>query len=403
MTYAALSGVRIVDLTHLIAGPYATRLLAALGAEVIKVEPPWGEPGRKVGANLAREASPGDRGPLFAFLNTDKRGVTIDLRRDRGRELLRAMLADADLLFENFAPGTLARLGLDPQALLGEFSQLSIVSISNFGQDGPDRDAKLNDLVLMARGGWTYTIGEPDREPLTPPGSLGQYVGALYAAIGALRAVWATRLGGRGGQHVDVSLLESTVATMIYDTVTFQYTGLVRERMGKRFARGPFMIATLKCRDGYAGLHCVTDAQYAALCEMMGRPELIGDERFSSTLRRYEHNEELLAIVEQFFAGRDAEDLYREGQRRAIPIAKVPTMAEVLAWEQLNSRDYFETIGDPALGSIRIPGPPLRLSSHARMPSRPAPRLGEHNRDVFCGRLGLSERALGELRAEGVV
>ena len=171
MRYRALSDVRVVDLTHFIAGPYATKLLADMGADVVKVEPPWGDGGRKLGPHRAAIE---ERGGLFAFLNLNKRGVTLNLKHERGREVLASLLDGADLLIENFAPGTLAALGLAPDDLIAKFPKLSIVSISNFGQDGLERDARLNDLVLFARGGWTFPVGEKDREPLTPPGALAQ-------------------------------------------------------------------------------------------------------------------------------------------------------------------------------------------------------------------------------------
>jgi crotonobetainyl-CoA:carnitine CoA-transferase CaiB-like acyl-CoA transferase len=405
MVYRALSDVRVIDLTHYIAGPYATRLLAQFGADVIKVEPPCGEGGRRLGPH--RAASAGDRlaerGGLFAFLNADKTGVALNLKDARGRELLMRLVADADLLYENFAPGTLTRLGLGPDDLIARFPRLSIVSISNYGQDGPDRDAPVNDIVLAGRGGWTFAVGEPKREPLSPPGSLAQYVGAVYAALGGIQALFARDLGLGHGQRVDVSLLETTVATMIYDTVAFQYTGMLRVRRGKQYATGPFLIATLRCRDGYAGLHCVSDRQFRALFEMMGRPELVHDERFASAPARMANNAALLELVEAFFAGHDAAWLYREGQRRGIPLVPIPTVAQVLEWEQLTARRYFETIDDPALGPIRIPGAPLRLGSHRAAPSRPAPRLGEHNRALLGGRLGLSEGELRRLREDGVL
>ncbi len=230
MRYRALSDVRVVDLTHFIAGPYATKLLADMGADVVKVEPPWGDGGRKLGPHRAADE---DRGGLFAFLNLNKLGVTLNLKHERGRELLAGLLDDADLLIENFAPGTLAALGVAPDELIAKFPKLSVVSISNFGQDGPERDGKLNDLVLFARGGWTFPVGEPNREPLTPPGSLAQYVAALYGAIAAMQALAARDLGRGHGQHIDVSILEATVATMIYETVTFQYTGILAQPRGQ--------------------------------------------------------------------------------------------------------------------------------------------------------------------------
>jgi CoA:oxalate CoA-transferase len=400
MRYSALSDVKVIDLTHFIAGPYATKLLADMGADVIKVEPVHGEGGRRLGPS---RGSSSDRGGLFAFLNLNKRGVTLNLKHPRGRELMIAMLEDADLLIENFAPGTLAALGLAPDALIEKFPRLSIVSISNFGQDGPERDGRLNDLVLFARGGWTFPVGEPNREPLTPPGSLAQYVSALYGAIGAMQALAARDLGLGHGQHVDVSILEATVATMIYETVTFQYSGALRSRAGKRFAVGPFLIVTLRCKDGYAGLHCVTDKQFEGLCDLMEWGELASDPLFNTALKRMINNDALLAIVEPFFLARERRWLYREGQRRAIPLVPIPSVAEVLEWEQTRARDYFETIEDPALGKIRVPGTPLRLTSHRAESSRPAPRLGEHNREIFGGILKQSDAALKAFQQAGII
>jgi crotonobetainyl-CoA:carnitine CoA-transferase CaiB-like acyl-CoA transferase len=383
MRYSALSDIRVVDLTHFIAGPYATKLLADYGATVVKVEPPWGEGGRELGPFRSNGASERERGGLFAFLNTNKFGITLNLKEPGDHDALLRLLADADLMVENFAPGTLAKLGLPIDDLRARFPNLSIISISNFGQDGPDRDAILNDLTLFARGGWTYPVGEPNREPLTPPGSLAQYVGGLFGAIAAMQAILGRNLANRPGQHIDISLLEAAVATMIYETVGFQYTGVVRERAGKRFAVGPFLIVTLKCRDGYAGLQCVTDKQFESLCDLMGRPELAHDPRFATALQRYVNNDALLAIVEPFFLEHDRKWLYREGQGRAIPLVPIPSIAEVLEWEQTRARGFYETIDDPELGPIRIPGAPLRLSSHRPEPSRPAPRLGEHNREIL--------------------
>jgi len=389
MRYGALSDIRVVDLTHFIAGPYATKLLADYGAEVIKVEPPGGEGGRKLGPFRANGGHQPDRGGLFAYLNTNKLGITLNLKERAGRDALLQLLRDADLMVENFAPGTLSKLGLPAEDLLAKFPKLSIVSISNFGQDGPDRDGILNDLTLFARGGWTYPVGEVDREPLTPPGSLAQYMGGLFGAIAAMQAVLGRKLSNHPGQHIDISLLEAAVATMIYETVTFQYVGVTRERAGKRFAVGPFLIVTLKCRDGYAGLQCVTDKQFEALCGLMGQPELARDARFATALQRMVNNDALLKIVEEFFLQHDRAWLYREGQGRAIPMVPIPSVAEVLEWEQTRARGFFETIDDPELGKIRIPGASLRFSSHRPEPSRPAPRLGEHNREILEARLGL--------------
>jgi len=163
------------------------------------------------------------------------------------------------------------------------------------------------------------------------------------------------------------------------------------------------LIVTLKCKDGYAGLHCVTDKQFEGLCDLMGCRELAYDPRFNTALNRMMNNDALLEIVEAFFIERERKWLYREGQRRAIPLVPIPSVAEVLEWEQTRARNYFETIDDPLLGKIRVPGTPLRLTSHRAEASRPAPRLGEHNREMFGGRLGLSDSEIETLKRAGTI
>jgi crotonobetainyl-CoA:carnitine CoA-transferase CaiB-like acyl-CoA transferase len=405
MLYNSLSDIKVVDLTHFVAGPYATKLLADLGAEVIKVEPPWGEGGRDYASSPSMEgAADAARrsGALFSYLNANKLGVSLNLKHQRGRELLLGLLKDADLLVENFAPGTLEHFGLAPQELVAKFPRLSVVSISNFGQDGPDRDAKLNDLVLFARGGWSYAIGEPDRGPLTPPGSLAQYVGGLYAAIGGLQTLFARDQHGQG-QQVDVSLVESTIATMIYETVGFQYSGFLRQRMGRQFVIITPLIVTLRSRDGFVGLHCTSDEQFAALCEFIGRPELRRDPRFSNVLLRIGNTKALQEIVEEFFSRHDSAYLYHQGQRRGVPVALIPTVAEVMEWEQLKGRRFFEPMTDGLGRTLMVPGPPLRLSSHRGTVSRSAPMIGEHNREILGSRLGLGAQDLAQMKEARII
>ncbi len=248
-------------------------MLAEVGADVIKVEPPWGEAARKAGPHRPGQSN-GDRGGRFAFLNTNKLGVTLNLKHPRGVELLMKMLDGADLLVENFAPGTpRAARARTRRELLKRFPKLSVISISNFGADGPDRDARLNDLTLFARGGWTYPVGEPDREPLTPPDRLPNMSAALFGAVAAMQAMLARDLTLGHGQHVDVSLLQAAALTMIYESgQAFNTPGSCGSARANASPIGPFMIVTLKCLDGYAGLQCVTDKQFESLCEMMGRP-----------------------------------------------------------------------------------------------------------------------------------
>jgi len=398
----ALSGIRVLDLTHYIAGPYCTKLLADYGAEVMKVE----KPGRGDGARALPPFfadRPGlERSGLFLFLNTNKQGITLNLKTDRGREVVLQLVKQADVLVENFRPGVMDRLGLSHADLEKANPRLVSVSVTNFGSSGPYRDYQLTDGVAYALGGWTYPMGELDRPPVQPGGAFGQYIAGLYAAIGALQAVRARNATGEA-QSVEVSIQEALIATTLYDFVAFSYAGFVRKRSGRQFHLGFPNLVTLPCKDGYVGVHAGLPHQIYALLELVGRSDLAAEPRFQTLAGLGAHAQELHGALLLWLRERGKWEIYHAAQARGIPLSPIPSAAEVVEWVHLKERQQFLEIEHPEGGKVKIPGPPFRENGKPLWPLRRAPLLGEHTEEVLCGRLGYAKADVQRMRDTGVL
>lgn len=398
----ALSGIRVIDLSHYIAGPYCTKLLADYGAEVVKIEKPQeGDGGRGLPPFFADQTGL-ERSGLFFFLNTSKKGITLDLKTDRGREIVCRLLGQADVLVENFRPGVLEHVGLTDEVLEQANPRLVHTSISNFGSSGPYRDYGLTDGVAYALGGWTYPMGELDRPPVQPGGAFGQYVAGLYAAIGTLQAV-RNRAALDAVQHLEVSIQEALIATTLYDFVAFSYSGFVRQRSGRQFHLGFPNLATLPCADGYVGIHAGLPHQIHALLEMVGRSDLANDPRFQTVTTLGANAKELHDALLPWLRDQKKEDIYHTAQARGIPVCPIPSPKEVVEWVQLKERGHFLEIEHPEGGRVKIPGPPFREHGKPLWPLTRAPLLGEHTEEVLRARLGYSAAEIQGLRDEGIV
>ena len=398
----ALSEIRVVDLTHYIAGPYCTKLLADYGAEVLKIEKPGqGEGGRGLPPFFAGQ--PGvERSGLFSYLNTNKQDLTLDLKTSRGREIVLALIGQADVLVENFRPGVLDRLGFTPEALEQANPRLVHTSISNFGSSGPYRDYQLTDGVAYALGGWTYPMGELDRPPVQPGGAFGQYIAGLYAGIGTLQAV-RNRDALNAVQHLEVSIQEALVATTLYDFVAFSYSGFVRQRSGRQFHLGFPNLVTLPCADGYVGIHAGLPHQIYALLEMVGRSDLANDPRFQTTATLGANAKELHDALLPWLQDQKKEDIYHAAQARGIPACPIPSPKEVVEWGHLKERGHFLEIEHPEGGTLKIPGPPFREYGKPLWPLTRAPLLGEHTEEVLGKKLGYTAADVQQLRDKRIV
>ena len=402
MAEQALSGVRVLDLTWHIAGPYCTKLLADYGADVIKVERPGeGDPARKMGPFFKDEPHP-EKSGLFLHLNTNKRGITLNLNSDWGKKVIKELVKDVDILVENFSPGVMARLGLEYEVLEKVNPRLVMTSISNFGQTGPYRDFKAADIVEYALGGPMYSTGIPEREPLKLANNVIQYQAGSCAAVATMVALYGSEVTG-AGEHVDISIME-TQAGGIDRTptmrITYQYTGDVNVRLpvGWAFASGVF-----PCKDGYVD---VLGGQiwFPKTAQMLGMPELMEHPRFPNLIEqaRPEVAEEFLTIFLPWLQERTKREVWEAAQAHQILSAPIYTTEELVADPHYNERGFFVEIDHPATGKVKCPGAPFKMLETPWQIRRPAPLLGQHNEEVY-GKLGYASEELVKLRQQGVI
>ena len=399
MTERALKGVKVLDLTHHIAGPYCTKLLADFGAEVVKVERPGGDPARRMAPFLDDDADP-EKSLVFAYLNTNKQSVTLNLRSDKGIQVLKSLVAESDVLVENFAPRVMPSLGLDFETLQSINPGLVMTSISNFGQTGPYRDYKAADIVEYALGGLMYIFGAYDREPLKHAFNQAQFKAGTDAPSATLMAAYHQRLTGEG-QQVDVSIQEA-VATGLRDVVNnFTYTGAVRRRQPNHSGDLTRMRASA---DGHllpnpgmgAGLN------WNLLVEFLGLPEL-DDEKYSTPSARLVNAEELGRILDDYFIKQNKYEMFHTSHEKRFIFGVVQSPEEVLADPQFQARSYFVDIEHPVLGTLKYPGAPFEMSGTPWEARTAAPTLGEHNQEIIGQRLGHSNEQLAQMRAMRII
>ena len=392
--------MRVLDLTHHVAGPYCTKLLADFGAEVIKVERPRGDPARGMPPFAKDEPHP-ERSLLFAYLNTNKKSVTLNLKTPTGRSLLHSLLADADILVENFAPRVMPALGLDYDALTKANPALVMVSISNFGQSGPYRDYKAADIVHYALGGLMYIFGSAERAPLKHALRQTQFKAGANAATAALIGWYHRQLGG-AGQRIDISIQECVTSALRDTTSLYTYAGSTRQRQPKY--TGDMPRSPVPTQDGYiVPIHFGGAVDWDGVADFIGAPRL-RDESFATPESRFNNAQALQEALEAGMAKWRKFELMREAHKRRGHIyGVVHSPAEVLASEQYAARGYFASIEHPVIGEAAYPGAPFIMSETPWRADTPAPPLGEHNREILCDRLGLSKDDLNLLTASGVI
>ena len=403
-----LEGVRALDLTHYFAGPYCTRLLAGLGADVVKVErPPLGDPLRKFGPFSSRPGCPVDLdrsepiedGAWHLYLNAGKRSVALDLKTDEGRETLLRLAAKSDLLVENYVPGKLEGLGLGYEALRQANPALVVTSISNFGQTGPYRDWRATEANLYAMGGLMNITGEPDQEPLkegVPLAQLGAGQNAFVATMAAL--MYAEETGE--GQHIDISIAEYATNILENALMQYSYSGQEYTRVGNRgYGRAAWGI--YPCQDGFVGIIAGPDHRWPEVARIMEREEL-ADPRFASRRGRQDNADEVDALMLPWLIEHDKVDIFKAGQESGLGFSFVATMEDILEMEQLIARDYFVELDHHKAGTLRYPGAPIACEPDAgAWEFRRAPLYGEHTAEVLSDWLSWEERRVEALAASG--
>jgi len=392
-----LAGLVVIDFGQIFQGPYATLLLAKGGANVIKIEPPQGEP-------LRRRARPGTSATLpFAMLNQNKRAVTLNLKHQRGRELLFAMVKRADVLLENFSPGTMDGLGVGWSVVHAINPRLVYATGTGFGITGPDRDNLAMDLTIQAASGIMSVTGAPDGPPMKAGPTLVDYMGGIHL-YGAILTALYDRMTSGEGRLVEVAMQEAVYSSL---AASFEYThrtGQPPPRTGNRQAglsTAPYNV--YPAADGHVAIHCVTEGHWQNLATAMGREDVARDPRFATNAERIVHMDETDALVAAWTQTLPKMEIFARLKAGRVPSAPVRTAPEVMADRHMHERGMLADIEHPELGPITVPTSPLRLHGLGRAPAAASPTVGQHNSEIYCGWLGLSATELAALKDDGVI
>ena len=402
MSEKGLGHLKILELCNLVAGPYSTKLLADLGAEVIKIEPPGaGDDARRRGPFLQDNPHPELSG-LFLYLNTNKLGVTLDVTTNTGKNILIDLIKQTDIFVEDRPPAMMEELGLTYEDLRKVNPKLVMTSITPFGQTGPYRDYKAYELNSYHAGGEGYLLPtqSPDlsREPVKGGGLAGDCVCGLSAAIATLAAAY--RMGATGlGQHIDVSKQDVLMTMALLEVAMFANMGIVRNRIER-----PLLMPTpMECQDGYIMVSALTDREWGSVVEFMGNPAWAEDEKFSQWLSRHLSGDEINPPVREFVKQYKKEELFHQLQNKAIAAAPVNTAEDLVKSPQTEARGFFAEIDHPKAGKLKYPTAPYKFSRTPWKAERAAPLIGEHNEFVYCDRLGYDKRDLVAMKEAGII
>ena len=395
MSQVPLHGVRILDLSRLVAGNMLTHVLADFGAEVIKIERPG------VGDDL-RNWRVNDISTHWKVYARNKKSLTLDLRQPQGREILLKLTERAQVLVENFVPGTLERWQLGPEHLHEYNPKLIIARVSGWGQTGPYKNKPGFGSLVEAMSGFAVMTGFPDRPPVLPPLALADMIAGLSGAMAVLSALRAQEIGGQPGQIIDLSLFEPILSTLGPQALNYQLTGEAPQRMGSRTAiTAPRNV--YECKDGrFVALSASMQGMAEQLFRTIGRPELIDDPRFRSNSDRVKNNDELDAIVAEFMAAHTQEECLRIFGEAQVTVGPVCDIAQLMDHPYVQGREALIHVSDPELGDIPMHNVTPRLSGTPGDIHSPAPKLGQHNTELLT-ELGFSAAEIEQLEQDGCV
>lgn len=390
-----LAGIRVLDFTRVLAGPFATQVLSDLGAEVIKLEPP-------ADGDLTRHYPPyrGGESHYFISVNRGKRSLVVDLRKPEGKEIALALAAKSDVVVENYRPGVLDRLGLGYEALSAVNPGLIYCAISGFGLSGPMRDRPSFDIVTQALTGAMSVNGEPGRPPVKLGLPMGDLGGGLFAAVGVLAALHERHATGRG-RLIDISLQDGLLGLLAYLPQLGMFQGVDPGPIGSGH-NSIVPYNSYVARDGSVLIACLTTVFFASLCTAIGQPELALRPEFAAMEGRYRHKDEIDGIIAAFVAQHSVAEMLELLERHDIPHAPVLTISQALAEPHVQARGMVETVDHPTAGPLTLVGRPVRFPGSPQPPLRRPDLLGEATRDVLA-EAGYDAERIARLERDGVV
>jgi crotonobetainyl-CoA:carnitine CoA-transferase CaiB-like acyl-CoA transferase len=394
-----LAGVTVLDFSRVLSGPYCTMQLGDLGARVIKIE----QPGRGDDTRAWGPPFIGEESAYFLSVNRNKESLALDLKHEAAAGIVRALLARADVVVENFRPGTMARLALDAGTLAGTYPRLVYCSISGFGHTGPRSGEAGYDAMMQAEGGLMSITGAADGPPFRLGVAIADMATGLFAVQGILAALYARERTGRG-QHVDIGMLDSVAALLTYQAGIAFATGATPVRMGNRHPSiAPY--DTFTAADGEFVLSVGNDDQFTRLAGVLNQPELARDPRFATNASRVTHYDALRPKLQSLFSSWTRAALVRALTTAGVPSGAVRTVVEALADPQLHARDMIVELPHATIGRVRVLGNPVKMSGTQPVVNRAPPTLGQHTRSILRDDVGLTEqdvRALIDAGAVGV-
>ncbi|MCT2541770.1 MULTISPECIES: CaiB/BaiF CoA-transferase family protein [Streptomyces] len=396
MAKLPLEGIRVLDLSTVLAAPVTATFLGDFGAEVVKVE----EPGR---GDFTRGTPTGARSPYWAQEARNKKSVTLDLRTERGRSLVRDLVPHFDVVITNYRPPTLVKWGLDPDSLRALAPDAVLVYVTGYGLTGPYRDRGSFDRIASAFAGLTHVTGDPDRPPVRSGYSTIDYMAAYLGAFSVVTALYHRDTAGGGGQVVDLALYEAGFRASEDALASYATTGQVRERLGNR---NPKIVpaSDFTTSDGRRlSLHAGTDPLFRKLAALMGTPEIADAPEYATRAARAENADSLYAAIADWVAAYTAADLAKRLNEAGIPASPLMNIADIAADPHYRERGTLVTVQDPEFGELPMPAPVPRMSETPGSIRTTGPALGEHNAEVYQGLLGIDAEQLAALRADGVI
>ncbi len=392
-----LNGIKVLDLTQFLAGPFSTQIFADLGAQVIKLEAPAGDWSRTLPPHFV-----GDDSCYYLSINRNKEAVAIDMKAPEGLALVKRLAEKCDIVMENFRPGVLERLGLTYDDLSSRNAGLIWASISGFGQTGPYRERPAYDMIVQAMSGGMSLTGEVGRSAVRAGMPIGDLTAGMYAAIGSLAALEERRRTGKG-KFVDISMLDCQVALLTYQAAYYLHSDEVPGRQGRGHESIPTYRSFASANDTELVICANTERMWQGLCDVLGLQGLTEDDRFLTNEHRHQNREQLWPLLEQAFAAKEAKEWVPSLLEAGVPVGEVNTLADALSDEQVLHRQMVLDLDGGDDRRARVAGNPINFMGEEKAPHHYPPKLGEHSRKVFGEVLGLSEAELDKYHADGII